>query len=408
MDSLNNDLLNIIYSYYNFFDIYKMHLISKYYNNSISTSLIWQYLCEKFKLKLPLKNARKYKTFKSVVLRKVNKICYNCFNPGGKIDITKLYHYKQINIQINLLKTYACPINHISDIILCNKCTSHIFNNDMNNLLVIPFKTIRSKILLYMETLTDISLIKSNCIINTVYNVYNINHYLQEEEYYIKYNDLITILMRDDYTDVYKHTTKFIDICKEIVKYQQQKNKMILSRALKSKKLEYRADSVLCNQFIMGGNIQLDYVVNTMYEMKFYFNHTNYSEIMNDNIRQFKYDGILIYPPDVNNNMMTRDNDSDDDYDDYSNDDYDDYYYNNVDLYIHDISDSSKYSAIYGWTVKQIKTQLSLDEIYELVCTKMNGVPLLPEMTMYKYIKYIYDGYTPTNKKHKKQKKNKY
>ncbi len=72
-----------------------------------------------------------------------------------------------------------------------------------------------------------------------------------------------------------------------------------LVNRLKTHGLELRADSVLCNNYLNGkSQYSLDYVVNTMVEMNWFFSYTNYSNCTKqyDNIkRQSRYDNDYDY-----------------------------------------------------------------------------------------------------------------
>lgn len=59
-----------------------------------------------------------------------------------------------------------------------------------------------------------------------------------------------------------------------------------LTDALENKGLELRSDSRLCEQYVRNGSLSLELVVNTMEEMNFYHNYTNYREIYGDIVEE--------------------------------------------------------------------------------------------------------------------------
>lgn len=50
--------------------------------------------------------------------------------------------------------------------------------------------------------------------------------------------------------------------------------------------MELRSDSRLCEQYVRNGSLSLELVVNTMEEMNFYHNYTNYREIYGDIVEE--------------------------------------------------------------------------------------------------------------------------
>jgi hypothetical protein len=69
----------------------------------------------------------------------------------------------------------------------------------------------------------------------------------------------------------------------------QDRRRAELGRALNAVGCVLREDSHLCNSYIYYGGVELQDVVNTMEEMKFFFAHTKYKEIF-DGLHQIAQD----------------------------------------------------------------------------------------------------------------------
>ena len=149
------------------------------------------------------------------------------------------------------------------------------------------------KNILFQKLEQENILFKDNEIVN---NYINENKYSMEEAYLILKNiQMRENLIKDDFlrNDLNfnyenknffenKMIKNYIDedniTINEIIKYikDKQERKNILISRLKEHNLQLRSDSELCSNYIEENDNDLDYVVNTMIEMDFYFKYTNY------------------------------------------------------------------------------------------------------------------------------------
>lgn len=71
---------------------------------------------------------------------------------------------------------------------------------------------------------------------------------------------------------------------------EKKKRRTVLVERLKEHGLSLRSDSKLCDQYLEMERNDLDYIVETMREMNFLFNNTNYSNIMTNLVDDLKKD----------------------------------------------------------------------------------------------------------------------
>lgn len=349
--------------------------INKYYYLSL-TEIVCKYACEKLNISGPKKNAKKYKTWQSILSQK-KKLCINCYDKYQTTDELCESCYQDIRDtysendiiemritedeyinQTTALKSYYLDKNDIvelnykiiptryyeiymynqDDIIkICmnkyggisgfkfhlnylEKCKNKrcanrkikeerekekhkkltiIFDeliNDCPNIEKYRYKFIEGIIKLdeLKNIIKRIKILYNSLFINNLSkykNNYESNKYI--EGFYDNIDELILILNRKN---LFKKITNKLNICiKDLEKkfINSEINIFDISlieiryigikKNLENKGLKLREDSVLCNNYIynnINNRENLDVIINKMDEISWYYNKTNYSNIM--------------------------------------------------------------------------------------------------------------------------------
>lgn len=199
-----------------------------------------------------------YKLDKNVSLYQENYSFVSRGTPGIKNIENKIKNYFEIILRKEELNKYIRSNNlKLYDI----NIVKEYINENKYNLEFIIDKLKECKIreeLLYNE------LLNNNISLKEQKN----NEYISSKIHdFINYNK-------------YSHTY----ISEQIVGKRDRKNNLIIE--LKKNGLKLRNDSEICQKYIDNNEYDLDYVVNTMVEMNFYYSYTNYSNIFQEEKRE--------------------------------------------------------------------------------------------------------------------------
>lgn len=231
---------------------------------------------------------------KNNIMKDKRKINYNSLfekhNLINDISIYNLYYDDYVkkgspgikNIENNIL-IYKEKI--LRNNLLKNKLQSNNYENtDISNK--------------YLNSIDNISLEDAyNSIRELKFRKQNIKVVFTENN--IDYNSNINLhnegVMMNNY--IYKNNIDINEVVKFIV--DKIERKQLLIDKLKQNGLKLRNDSELCSKYINNNDNSLEYVVNTMIEMDFYFKYTEYSsefnkekphKYYNNNYNKYGYD----------------------------------------------------------------------------------------------------------------------
>jgi hypothetical protein len=111
--------LSLVFNYINDFStFYKASLVCKKWQIILDNHIFWKTLCEHLDLEEPKPKAKKYKTWKSIFIKNINKLCICKRNI--KIKNSNL---KNINFKLRILSYYSLNrLNFYKTEIYCQLC----------------------------------------------------------------------------------------------------------------------------------------------------------------------------------------------------------------------------------------------------------------------------------------------
>lgn len=322
LDKLSKYELYKILEFLNLDDMIKLMKLCKSLNVLIDNEEFWMIICNYCDLKLN-KRAKKYKTFKSLVIKNYSLLCRNCYK---SLKFPYCISCKNILREYNISKFFfdedekcICKTTAIKDF--------HLSNKDLED---IDYISIPNP---HYKCSGDMKLYEKKDIYIAMYNKYgdekgyeylykrknkkkidkkqklkHINtkkyksicdEYLsgkismkkleekifERDEREKKINRLN--LGKDYYNEIINYIEKGGDI--DFVKGIYERRKELVGE-LKKNNLELRSDSVLCKGYIMDNDYELEFVVNTMIEMDWLFKNTSYGDIMRELRRNYYID----------------------------------------------------------------------------------------------------------------------
>jgi hypothetical protein len=189
--------------------------------------------------------------------------------------------------------------NNRFDVALCKECL------DTNDKYILLNKTVSKKE--YLLTDSDLENLKTYNIktkfcIGTYYSKYDILNTAA-----VKYNtipDLVCDILKNIHIDnekalALKREKRAENAVKRNAKekIKQEKRKQILVEALTQAGIEFRNDSKLCQKYIDGEDINIDYIVLRMAQMKYLYEHCHMDECIDIAYKEQKEELKQYYTP---------------------------------------------------------------------------------------------------------------
>lgn len=322
LDKLSKYELYKVFEFLNLDDMIKLIGLSKLLNSIIDNEEFWMIICNHCDIKLN-KRAKKYKTWKSLVIKNYQTLCRCCYKSLtfpyciSCKNILRDYNISKLVFDDNekcICKSTVIKDFHLSDKDLEDidytsvpnphyKCSGEMKLYEKKDIYIAMYskygdekgyeylyKKKNKKKIDRKEKLKDINTKKYKSICDE-YLSGKISMKKLEEKIFERDEREKEInglnLGKDYYGEIEYYIEEGGDI--DLVKGIYERRKELVDE-LKKNNLELRSDSVLCKGYIMDNNYELEFVVNTMIEMDWLFKNTSYGNIMRELRRNYYID----------------------------------------------------------------------------------------------------------------------
>lgn len=319
LNKLSKYELYKIFEFLNLDDMKNMIKLTKRLNVIIDNEEFWMIICNNCNIKLN-KRAKKYKTWKSLVIKNYLSLCRNCY---------KSLTFPYCNSCKNILRDYNISKLYFDkdEKCICKSTVLKEFHLSEKDLEYIDYISVPNP---HYKCSGDMKLYEKRDVYVAMYNKYGDE---KGYEYLYKRKNKKKIDKKKKLEHI--NTKKYKNICDEYLsgkismkkleekilernKREKKINELNLGKdyygkieyyidyggdievvkgiygrrkklvkELKKNNLELRSDSVLCKGYIMDDNYELEFVVNTMIEMDWLFKNTSYHNIMRELRRNY-------------------------------------------------------------------------------------------------------------------------